>query len=323
MVSRIMSALALVLATSAPLPARAAAASSAVVGFEHTRLTDGTEVGIWYPAVGRTVLERLGPYEQEVVPEGVPIRPDLPLVVMSHGSGGSFSGHLDTAGVLARNGFVVAALTHPGDNWQDQTRATRVEDRPVALRALISFMLGEWRFHRLVDPTRVGAFGYSAGGFTVLAAAGGKPDLSRMAVHCADHPDFYDCKLLRSHPRDTGDWSFVKDGRIKAMVVAAPALGFAFDRAGLRTVTIPIQLWRADDDRVLPAPYYADAVRTALPQAPEFHGVPSAGHFDFLAPCAAEAPRLPICDSAPGFDRADFHRRFNAEVVAFFQRTLH
>ena len=100
----------------------------------------------------------------------------------------------------------------------------------------------------------------------------------------------------------------MRDRRIKAIVVATPALGFTFDRSGLRTVTVPVQLWRAGDDRILPAPWYADAVRAALPRSPEFHDVAGAGHFDSLAPCAADAPRLPICDGVPGFDRNGFHR---------------
>ncbi|WP_447406494.1 hypothetical protein, partial [Clostridium perfringens] len=73
------------------------------------------------------------------------------------------------------------------------------------------------------------------------------------------------------------------DPRIKAIVVAAPAIGFTFDRAGLEKVRIPVQLWRADNDQILPAPFYADAVRAALPIRPDFHAVSGAGHFDFLA----------------------------------------
>ena len=311
---------ALVLAVWTSLPARAAPTA---VGFEHASLADGTEIGIWYPATGTAVHQRLGPYDQDVVPDGTPVGTHQPLVVMSHGTGGSFAGHLDTAAALAEGGFVVAALTHPGDNWRDQSRATRVEDRPAALEGLIDHMLGAWRFHRLLDPARIGAFGFSAGGFTVLAAAGGRPDLSRIADHCAAHPGFYDCQLLRTHPRDADRRLVIAhDGRIRAIVLAAPALGFTFNRDGLRAVTMPVELWRAGDDRILPAPDYADAVRAALPHPPEFHDVAGAGHFDFLAPCAADAPRLPICSSAPGFDRTAFHRRFDAAVVAFFRRAL-
>jgi len=79
-----------------------------------------------------------------------------------------------------------------------------------------------------------------------------------------------------------------------------------------------VQLWRADDDRILPAPFYADAVRAALPKTPEFHSVPGAGHSDFLAPCADPATMPQLCASGPGFDRTAFHADFNAEVVRFF-----
>jgi predicted dienelactone hydrolase len=85
-----------------------------------------------------------------------------------------------------------------------------------------------------------------------------------------------------------------------------------------------VQLWRAEDDQVLPHPYYAEAVRLALPTPPEAHVVAQAGHYDFLKPCAAElATRVPaICSSEPGFDRDAFHQRFDRDIVAFFTRTL-
>lgn len=319
MTRRIVSTLFLLLM---PIPSSLAHAGPSVVGFDHTRMADGTEVGVWYPSQGAQAHQRLGPYDQDAVIAGPLVGMALPLVVMSHGTGGSFAGHVDTAIALARQGFVVAALTHPGDNWQDQSRASSIEDRPAALTALVSFMLDGWRFHTRINAARIGAFGFSAGGFTVLAAAGGKPDWSRISPHCAKHPDFYDCKLITSHPHAQAMHPIARDDRIRAIVIAAPALGFAFDRSGLQAVTVPVQLWRAGDDRVLPAPYYADAVRAALPRSPEFHDVPGAGHFDFLAPCASDAPRLPICASSPSFDRASFHRHFDEQVVDFFQRKL-
>ncbi|WP_211462330.1 alpha/beta hydrolase family protein [Collimonas silvisoli] len=115
-----------------------------------------------------------------------------------------------------------------------------------------------------------------------------------------------------------------KDPRIKAAVVAAPALGFAFAPDGLKNVTVPVQLWRAEEDAILPHPWYAEAVRLALPQPPEYHVVPKAGHFDFLHPCSeAFAARAPdICNSAPGFDRAAFHVMFNTSALAFFDKAL-
>ena len=87
---------------------------------------------------------------------------------------------------------------------------------------------------------------------------------------------------------------------------------------------IPIQLWRAADDSHQPNPWYDEAVRLALPQAPEYHVVPGAGHFDFLPPCGPRlASRAPlICADRLGFDRAAFHTEFNRDIVTFFRRSL-
>jgi predicted dienelactone hydrolase len=305
------------------MPTSAVEAQSNQAGFEHQTTPDGTEIGVWYPASGAPSHQRIGLNSQDVVLGArVPDGPH-PLIVFSHGTGGDFAGHADTAVALARAGFVVAALTHPGDNWRDNSRATRIEERPSALSATISYMLEAWPGHTAIDPDRIGAFGFSSGGFTVLAAAGGRPDLTRLARHCAQHPDFYDCRLIEGQPRKAPvPWPKLQDTRIKAVIVAAPALGFTFDRAGLADVRVPVQLWRADDDHILPAPFYADAVRMALPTPPEFHGVPHAGHFDFLAPCAAPDSMPQICLSAPGFDRVAFHARFDAAVVRFFAANL-
>lgn len=300
-----------------------ARAQSTEAGFERETMADGTEVGIWYPTTGTPVPKRLGLYGQTVVIGAPTPTGRHPLVVISHGTGGDLGGHLDTAVALARAGFIVAALTHPGDNWRDNSRATHIEERPAALSATISYMLQNWKGNGAIDPHRIGAFGFSAGGFTVLAAAGGRPDLGRLAGHCAQHPAYFDCMLIKSQPRALAvAWPHLRDKRITAIVVAAPALGFAFDRAGLADVKIPVQLWRADEDHILPAPDYADAVRAALPQRPEFHAVPAAGHFDFLAPCIDPAAMPQICRSAPGFDRAVFHASFDAAVVRFFEEKL-
>jgi predicted dienelactone hydrolase len=61
-----------------------------------------------------------------------------PLIVLSHGTGGLYSSHYDTALILAHAGFVVAALTHPQDNSHDGSRATDLPARPRQLRNLIS-----------------------------------------------------------------------------------------------------------------------------------------------------------------------------------------
>lgn len=248
-----------------------------------------------------------------------------PLVVISHGNGGWYRGHHDTAEALADAGFIVAALTHPGDNWRDDSRSTQLSARPRHVSLLIDYMTRDWSGPVAVDPGRIGAFGFSAGGFTVIAVAGGVSDPALIARHCEDHPDFFACGLLAQQPIDVAAWRPVgHDLRVKAAVIAGPALGLAFTRESLAAVRIPVQLWQAAEDQILPAPYNAEPIRDQLGRPPEYHRVIDATHYDFLPPCAPELlAALPVlCHSKPGFDRAAFHRMFNGEVVRFFREML-
>ncbi len=302
----------------------------AAVGFQHLTIQDPghapIEVGVWYPTDAKASDQPIELGVQSVAPDA-PVKGDhLPLVLVSHGHGGSYAGHVDTAIALAEAGYVVAALTHTGDSWRDASQATAIWERPRQLKVLDDYMLGAWPQRTVIDPSRIGAFGFSAGGFTVLVAAGGEPETGAVKQHCQEHPEFYTCKLVAAaHATQfQPPYPWVHDPRIRAVVSAAPALGFAFSREGLSGVRQPVQLWRAADDQVLPHPYYAEVVRQNLPQAPETHVVEHAGHYDFLQPCSsALARQVPeICTSEPGFDRAAFHAEFDHDIVAFFDRTL-
>src|ERR1700733_1527235 len=101
-----------------------AATPALAVGFEQAVVPDPDgaplDVGIWYPSDAPASSQRLGLFQQTVATGAAVAGRGLPLVVMSHGTGGSFEGHYDTALALAEAGFVVAAVPHTGDNYGDQ-----------------------------------------------------------------------------------------------------------------------------------------------------------------------------------------------------------
>jgi predicted dienelactone hydrolase len=285
------------------------------------------EIGIWDPSSASAKPLAMGPTTLDVAVNAPAEGKDLPLVVMSHGNGGYFLSHFDTAIALADAGFVVAAVTHTGDNYADRSRSTYVMDRPRHISRVLDHMLSTWDRRALIDPSRIGIFGFSSGGFTALASIGGVPDFTKIGTMCVQYPSDYACELVARSGGTVAASSAsathsVADPRIKVAVVAAPALGFTFSPDGLKNVTVPVQLWRAEDDVIVPHPRYAEAVRLALPQEPDYHVVAGAGHFDFLAPCSSALASVapPICTSAVGFDRAAFHVSFNAAVVDFFRK---
>lgn len=311
---------------AAALPAKA---DGGVVGFVVISVPDGAappiEAGLWYPADGAEPRPtRVGSFTQNLAPGAAVRGRNLPLIVMSHGNGGSFASHVDTAFALAEAGFVVAALTHTGDNYRDSSGATDLAARTRHLAAVIGYVGERWN-PEAVNPERIGAFGFSSGGFTVLAAAGGTPDLTRITAHCGAHPAFYACRLIAGAAHAPTLAALTRAPLpLRALVVAAPALGFTFGPDSLTALRMPVQLWQAAEDVVLPAPYYVEVVQAALPRPPEFHRVEGAGHFDFLAPCPEGLARAvpAICESRPGFDRAAFHARLNADVVRFMTEAL-
>lgn len=309
-------------------------ALAADVGFEEVKISNGAEppltAGIWYPTNAPATSHSLGNFTQNVAPDAPIAGNRLPLVVMSHGGGGWYGSHYDTALALAHAGFVAAAVSHAGDTFDDQSRVLELWRRPEQFHRLVDYMLDEWRWHGRLDAARIGAFGFSNGGFTVLVAAGGLPDLSKIAPFCDVHPDHDLCDALQHagvdlhfHANVPAE-AWVHDSRIRAVVIAAPSFGFAFGRAGLSGVRTPVQLWSAADDRHQPHPYYDEPVRDDLPRAPSYHVVANAGHFDFLPPCDARLSRMrpEICNSLPGFDRVTFHDEFNADAVQYFHATL-
>jgi predicted dienelactone hydrolase len=246
----------------------------------------------------------------------------LPLIVMSHGRTGGFSGHHDTAEVLADAGFIVAAINHAGDTGSDLSRTDDLSiyvQRPNDIKRLIDFMLGEPAFASHIDRERIGLFGFSRGGYTALAVIGAEPDWAIVTDLC---------KELKTHVCDQirakeFPGPVTHDPRIKAAVIADPLSVFFTDNS-FGNVRIPIQLWASEfgGDGVLP--HSVDIVDKNLPAKHEYHVVANSGHFSFVAPCpptlAAELPR--ICADAAGFDRAAFHQQFNADVLAFFQAQL-
>jgi predicted dienelactone hydrolase len=278
---------------------------------------------VWTPCAEPAEEMPIGPFVLKRRRDCPTVGEKLPLVVISHGHGGSYLGHHDIAETLADAGFVVAAINHPGDTFSDMSRAAEMSEfveRPNDIKRLIDYMLSAAPDAARIDPQKIGFFGFSRGGYTGLVLAGGNPDFLHADFKCQDLKAPI-CQQIQR--REAPTEPFTHDARIKAFVLADPFDPFPTTQS-VQNVNAPIQLWASQfgGDGVLPR--NATALANLLPRKPEFHIVANAAHFAFLAPCneAKNKDGPDLCTDANGFDRTVFHMQMDQMVLAFFQTNL-
>ena len=298
-----------------------------------------TTVALYYPTQAPARAIPMGPFTVTVAPEAPPESKLKGLIVLSHGTGGSELGHSRLAESLARSGYLVAALRHPGDNWQDRSLLSvsaehYFRERPRQVSWVIDALLRDpqWkdRIGRDARGPRVGAVGHSAGGYTVLALAGGQPDVSRLATHCADEraDDPIFCRTGRTSepgaaasttPRTSAP---LTDPRVRAVVALAP-VGVVFTAESLAGIQLPVAVYEAELDRWLVPRFHTGWIASNLPGA-ELHRVANAWHFAFM-----DTPSMAITTDdgdiradPPGFDRSAFLQRLAVDVPAFFDKAF-
>ncbi len=161
-------------------------ASEREYGVGFTRLSTADPMGgqmqysLWYPTKVPNGVVRSGPFEFPGTRDAEPAAGPFGLVILSHGSGGFDLGHRDTAIALAKAGFIAAAPLHPRNNFRDDIGDDQrivLDGRPRQLSAVIDALLAQPAWSSRIDSEKIAAFGFSAGGYTVLAVLGAQPQL--------------------------------------------------------------------------------------------------------------------------------------------------
>ncbi|MDY7560316.1 dienelactone hydrolase [Pseudomonas sp. 10B1] len=281
----------------------------------------------FYPSIGEKKTSRVDGYLIEASEDADIAMGRFPLLMLSHGNTGTPLALHDLATSLARKGFVVVAVIHPGDNYLDHSRLGSLSNlygRPLQISEAISAALADPMLSPYVDAQQVGVIGYSAGGETALILAGAQPDLQRLRKYCVERPEDKDaCKTQGELLADRDDLRPEADPRVGALMLMAP-LTLMFGRHALADVHVPVLMYSGDGDQLLALDKNAQALARKLPQAPEFKLLPGAGHFVFLAPCSDEqqATQAILCTDAEGVNRVDIHRNLTADAARFFSETI-
>jgi len=274
---------------------------------------------VWSPCIEPPEEFDVDPFIVPAVPGCPPAGDHLPLIVFSHRQGAHLLNNHDTAEALADNGFIVAAINHPGDYGGDLSRTEDLAgfvERPTDIKRLIDFMIGASPFAAKIDKARIGFFGYSRGAFAGLVLIGANPDWAGAASNYCQQRQGPICQqiLARKFPPQP----LTHDPRIKAAVIVDPWVPF-FSAESLAPIKAPVQLWASERGGSGVLLRDVATLDANLPAKHEYHVASNADHEAFCAPFQA-GPQL--CKDPPGFDRVAFHKDFDAAVVAFFQQHL-
>ena len=295
-----------------------------------------TTVALYYPTTTAPRRVVMGPFTLEVAIGAPPLDQVKGLILLSHGLSGTELGHTTLAQALARHGYLVAALRHPGDNWQDRSLMTAsperyFDERPRQASRVIDAILADpaWKARIASDARapRVAALGHSAGGYTLLALAGARPDLGRMRRHCAEQAaaDPIFCSLGRAGEAATPmapATTPLRDERVRAVVALAPT-GVLLTAESLAAVRPATKVYEAELDRFLVPRFHAEWVAGQLPAA-HLQREPNAWHFAFMDTpgMTIGSPDGDVGADPAGFDRAAFLTRISGEIAAFFDDAL-
>jgi predicted dienelactone hydrolase len=150
---------------------------------------------VWYPVEEQVPAEPVnGVWVRCPEARDAPISSSLkkyPLVVMSHGNGGDRMNSAWLAEILAANGYIVAAMDHHGNTWNNQIAELflKIWERPKDVSFVIDQLLQNSNFASYINAEKIGFVGYSLGGHTGVWLAGGRVD-------------YFDKSLLNTLPPD-------------------------------------------------------------------------------------------------------------------------
>ena len=319
--------------------------SFAPPGYHVTQMTvPGRDVPVtlhlWYPTDSDAATALVGQnalfYGEHVRPDAPPVAGLLPVVVLSHGSGGNAERLGWLAGYLASKGMIVAAPDHPGTTSGDSDpfRTPLIWERIADQKAALDLLETAPPAGLQPDLTRVASVGFSLGGYTALGLGGVRVTRDAFIAHCAARPEAADCAWMVAAGVDFTAVDAARydadhgDPRVKATVAIDPALVSAVDRAALAGLDHPFLIVNQGEPETLPDGLDASALAAAIPGA-EYLTIPGAAHFSFLAECSTLgviviglAGEDNICSDRGLRDRGVVHDEQREAIGGFLKRTF-
>jgi len=286
----------------------------------------------WYPSSDIEDCEKaVGFFDLKDARLSAPIAEGkFPLVVMSHGTGGSAEGMSWLGTALAKKGFIVLGANHHGNTSAEDYLAEgfvcwweRVED----LSELLNHHLSVGPFAKAIDNNRITGVGFSVGGYTVMSMAGAitrlenyfnwRDDTGLPMSGPTEFPDVEDHipELKARSSVFKASWDThtrnLFDPRIKSLVLLAPAPPVrSFDGASVEQISIPTMIVSASGDKDASKQDGGDFLEALNPAFAHHDLGEHVRHYTFISlPTRKELiERVQIFHDHPSVDRKQVHQ---------------
>ena len=328
-----------------------ALADATAIGCQTTPLPDAhadraLQLAVWYPATTTAAPQLIADNTVFIgalaVPDAPPASGEHPLVVLSHGYGGNWRNQVWLASALARQGYIVAAVNHPGTTSEDRSPQTAAQLwlRPKDLSRAIDAVLARPTQFGTVAKRRIAAIGHSLGGWTVLEIAGARFDPDLFTQDCSVHPKLGGCiGYAQMNPAGTPAGKAqlaadLSDKRVTAIVSLDLGLSRGLTDASLAALPVPalVIAGGVPSEEMLPELESADLVRRLPKATTQYVEIGDATHFSFMAICKPGGMALieeqspgdgMICQDGEGArPREVIQQQVVALITAFLQRSF-
>lgn len=301
-------------------------------------------IALWYPTLQSGVPASVGDNivftGTQALRDAKPVPGQHPLILLSHGYGGNWRNLNWLAQRMAAQGYIVAAVDHPGTTTHNKNPkdAQQLWQRPQDLRRALDALLAAPALAGEIDKARIAAVGHSLGGWTVLELAGARFAADRFIADCQNHRDLSSCKLIHTLGIDRPSAAErlakdARDPRIKAVVSLDLGLARGFTPESLKQISIPVLIMAAQaDSDALPARLESGHLAEFIPAAwQRYIRIEGATHFSFMQLCKPGAADLIekeapgegiVCQDGGSISRSAIHQRLADEMSEFLRRAL-
>jgi predicted dienelactone hydrolase len=305
---------------------------------------------IWYPAKHGTVEKQTNVSIFKTgwsakMAEISPLKNKYPLILLSHGTGGSAYSISWLGKKLAQKGFIVAGINHHGNTGAEEKTLLQGFllwwERPKDISAAIDQLLKDNYFGPKIDADRIGVAGFSLGGYTSLACVGAQLNYKKWTKDCIDNPDNSLCHLPPEAPYTIEEArNFLKsnsdaiesrkyannnftDKRIKAAYVIASPFGPTMTVNSLRNISVPVKIVVGSLDDQADPQSNAIPISKLIPES-ELLIIPNAVHYTFLnkGTIWGRVVAGNLLKDSKGIDREEIQENVGNDAVKFFDQCL-